>query len=309
MSNFSSFQASYTYSHSIGNVELDNSSGGVNQEMVTAQAPGFGPLDKSNTNINRPHIFVANEVFFLPKLLNHGALVQNTVGGWELNSIVTVMSGASLSVFSSGAGGAGSPQITCDPASTYTPCINQGNTGTVSVPSPLNALIGTGFTSNNRPLTTGTDCNAGESGNQILNPAAFTLVGYHLGTVDPKMASRGVCFGPNTRNVDMQLAKNWYFKERFRVKFSLDFFNMFNHANFNTNGLANGYTPGGLHCNDTVGPCGTQLNLNPVTGALMSVSNNFANNVVTSQNSVSGFGQTFGVHPGRELQYTLRISF
>src|SRR5439155_19399461 len=59
LSNFSSFQASYTYSHSIGNVELDNSSGGVNQEAATAQGPGFSALDKGNTNINRPHIFVA----------------------------------------------------------------------------------------------------------------------------------------------------------------------------------------------------------------------------------------------------------
>ena len=62
---FSTFQAAYTWSHSIGNVELDNSSGGVNQEAITDQYnPG---LDKGNTNINRPNIFVANEVFFLPK--------------------------------------------------------------------------------------------------------------------------------------------------------------------------------------------------------------------------------------------------
>src|ERR1700760_5174731 len=61
LSNFSSFQASYTYSHSIADVELDNSSGSVNQEAFTN--PNNTVLDKGNTNINRPHIFVANEVF------------------------------------------------------------------------------------------------------------------------------------------------------------------------------------------------------------------------------------------------------
>ena len=64
--NNSTFQAAYTWSHSVANVELDNSSGSVNQEAITNQAdPG---LDKGNTNINRPNIFVANWVAFLPKL-------------------------------------------------------------------------------------------------------------------------------------------------------------------------------------------------------------------------------------------------
>ena len=305
LSNFSSFQASYTYSHSIGDVALDDSSGGVDSEQTTAQAPGFASLDKGNTHINRPHIFVANEVFFLPKLLKHGALVQNTLGGWELNSIVTVMSGASLDVFSSGATGS----CILDTSGT-----NAGNCMTSNHlkggplfpgnSSSLNALIGTGYSGNNRPLTTGTNCNAGESGNQILNSAAFTLVGYHLGTVSPGMAARGICFGPDTRNFDSQLAKNWYFKEKYRVKFSMDFFNMFNHANFNTTGLGNGFTPA-VACG-SVAPCGKALN-----AAGTAFVTDLSNNIVTSQATVnpSSFGRTFGVHPGRELQYTLRFSF
>jgi len=310
-SNSSSFQAAYTYSHSIGDVELDNSSGSPNQEMVTDLANPR--LDRGNTNINRPHIFVANEVYYLPKFTNYGALAQNTIGGWELNSIITIESGTSLTVTGS-AGAAGSPQVACDPASVYQPCIDQGNAGTVSVPSTLNALIGTGYTGNNRPLLTGTSCNAGESGNQILNAAAFTLVGYHLGTVDPKMAARGVCFGPKTRTFDLQLVKNWYFKEnRFRLKFSLDAFNIFNHANFNGGSLeSTGYGPGGLVCNGT-SPCGTQLILNPSTGALMNVVQDLTNSVVTSQgNSFGGFGQAAGLiagHESREIQYGLKLTF
>ena len=61
----STFQAAYTWSHSIGNVEQDNSSGSFNQQAITDQADPA--LDKGNTNINRPNIFVLNEVYYLPK--------------------------------------------------------------------------------------------------------------------------------------------------------------------------------------------------------------------------------------------------
>lgn len=260
-SNFSQFQAAYTWSHSVANVELDNSSGSVNQQATTDQSNGA--LDKGNTNINRPQIFVANEVFFLPKLTSQGQFIQKAFGGWEVNSIVSISTGASLSVFSSGANDA-------------------ANNGT------LTSIQGSGFNNNNRPDTTGTSCNAGENGRQILNPAAFTFVGHVIGT--PGDAARGYCYGPANRNVDAQLAKNWQFKERFRLKFSMDFFNLFNHANFlsipGTNFNANGLQCGTTACSPT-------------------------NNVVTGQNTNQngGFGQASSVHPGRELQYSLKFSF
>jgi len=266
-SNNSSFQAAYTYSHSIGDVELDNSSGNPNQEAVTDLS--HPALDRANTNINRPHIFVTNEVFYLPKFKNHGAFAENTIGGWELNSIITIESGASLSVFTNGASQA-----------------------TNAAGFNLNSLIGTGFNSNNRPLRTDISCNSGENGNQILNPAAFTLVGYHLGTVDPGMAARGVCFGPNTKTFDVQMVKNWYFKERFRLKFSLDAFNIFNHANFSANGISNGFTGSGLVCGAS--PCTP------------------TNNVVTGGGGGGGFGQVINLIPGhesREIQYGLKFTF
>ena len=87
-------------------------------------------LDKGNTNINRPGIFVMNEVFYLPKLAHSNMLVKTVVGGWEANSIFTVAHGSSLTVFSGGAANA-------------------------------NELIGTGYNGNSRPLTTGLNCNSG----------------------------------------------------------------------------------------------------------------------------------------------------
>ena len=302
LSNSSSFQLAYTYSHSIGDVELDNSSGTVNQEAFIN--PANPRIDRGNSNINRPNIFVANYVYYLPKLSGRSSYMRETLGGWEFNGIVSIESGNSLSVFSNGANG-NSITYTCPAGSTWSACIGKpAGTTTVNVTSPLNSLTGTGFGNNQRPDRGTVSCNAGESGRQILNQNAFTFVGYTLGTIGT--AGRGICYGPDNRNFDIQFAKNWQIKEKYRLKFSMDFFNIFNHANFFGNQLeGTGFSASGLHCNDAVGPCG--LSVDPMTG----VTTNLANNVVTSQNggNNSSFGQATAVHPGRELQYTLRFSF
>jgi hypothetical protein len=302
--NNSTFQLSYTYSHSLGDVDLDNSSGGFNNEAFVN--PLDTALSKGNTNIDRPSVLVANEVYYLPKLTNQNAFVRNTIGGWEANSIITVSSGSALSIYSNGASGA-SLTYTCPTGSTWSACTaaGAGPGAVVSVASPLSMLTGTGYSGSQRPNATGLSCNAGENGNQILNQSAFTLVGYVLGT-NIGTAGRGICAGPDYRNVDFQIAKNWYFKEHYRIKFSMDFFNLFNRANFTGNDLeGTGFNATDLHCNDAIGPCG--LSVNPMTG----VTTNLSNNVVTSQNSGqnSSFGKTFIVQPARELQYTLRFYF
>jgi hypothetical protein len=270
---------------------LDNSSGSVNQQATTDQAdPG---LDKGNTNINRPHIFVANEVFYLPKFANRPEYVQQSIGGWELNSIISVSSGSSLSIFSNGAGAYSSCTAT---DITNNTCVLGANA------AALSSLLGSGFTSNNRPDTTGVSCDSDQSGRQILNPAAFTVIGYTIGT--PGTAPRGYCFGPDYRNVDMQLAKNWTFKEKYRIKFSMDFFNLFNHANFYGTQLeASNFNATNLICGSEVAAGGGMpAHYNPCSAT---------NNVVTQQVGApnGNFGQASQVHPGRELQYTLRFIF
>jgi hypothetical protein len=263
---FGTFQAAYTWSHSIGNVELDNSSGSVNQEAWLYN--GNTALDKGNSNINRPNIFVMNEVFYLPKMQGSNNFMKQVIGGWELNSIGTVESGASLSVFSNGAKGTG---------------------------SSLNSLVGTGFGNSQRPLATGIGCDSGLSGapkDQILNPAAFTLIGYAIGTIPSNVAGRGICQGPGDVNFDMQFAKSWYVREKVRIKFSMDMFNIFNHANFyGGSNITNGFTASGLLC----GPA--QTTCSP------------SNNVVSAYNAPGGFGVTNAVHPGREMQYGLKVTF
>ena len=57
-----------------------------------------GHVGSGNATINRPNIFVMNEVFYLPKLEHKQELLRQTVGGWELNAIFTAENGNSICV-------------------------------------------------------------------------------------------------------------------------------------------------------------------------------------------------------------------
>jgi len=268
----STFQAAYTWGHSIGDVEEDNSSGTANQEMVTVN--GHSALDKGNTNINRPNIFVLNEVYYLPKLAGQNMFLRQVVGGWEANSIFTAAHGSSLTLFSNGS---------------YTNAYTDA-TGTHS--QTISQLIGTGYVGNNRPLVTGQGCNAGEKTSNVVNNGAFSLVGYTLGTIPSNIEHRGYCYGAPTTDWDAQMAKNWMVSEKYRIKFAMDFFDFLNHPNFNTAGLeGEGFAPSNITCGNAA--CSP------------------SNPVITSNSSVTlGQPSTLQTAKGnRELQYSLTFSF
>ena len=67
---------------------------------------------------------------------------------------------------------------------------------------------------------------------RLVNPNAFTLVGYQIGTIMPNMEPRGYCHGPSLLDTDLSIDKNFKLTERVRMQFRIDLFNMFNHANF-----------------------------------------------------------------------------
>jgi hypothetical protein len=268
-------------------VDLDNSSNSLTNEATTD--PSNPGLDKGNTNINRPNIFVANEVLFLPKLQSHSHLMRSALGGWEVNSIVNIAQGSSLTVFTNGASGFG---------------------GTSGTNGPLSALVGTGYNGNQRPLVTNIPCNTGRQGNQFLNVAHFTLEGYPLGTFPSNMEHRGDCTGAPYTNVDVQLAKNWYIKEKYRIKFSMDFFNIFNHPNFNSANLEGAnFTATNLYCQTPSGPGVCSPTNNIVTQNPGAAGNASLSSWPTTANP-QGFGAATAIQgTPRELQYSLKFTF
>jgi Carboxypeptidase regulatory-like domain len=309
LSNFSTFQAAYTWSHTIADIEEDAANGGASQGSFTdiqnLQA------DRGNSTINRPNIFVLNEVFFLPKLEHKNAFLKNTAGGWEFNTIFTAENGNSITVYQTSLG---TNNATALLATNVTPtCTFNG----ASFPcGSLQTITGTGFGNNQRPdINPGVGCNSGVSGNQIFNPNAFTLIGHAIGTIGN--APRGACEGPHYVNADFEFSKNWQFKERFRLRFSMDLFNAFNHANFDAGwiqgtGGNNGSgvwlnTGFGVYC----GPANASGKYQPCspTNNVISAYGNSAGQAVTTSGGNGGFGSTIVTKPSREIQYGLKLTF
>jgi hypothetical protein len=280
----------YTWSHSISDIVLDDSGGGTGSQTRTYYPDPR--LDRGNGATNRPNNFVANAIYFLPTMQGRNELLRSTLGAWELSGITTAANGNSFSIFQ------GASE-------------NVDLTHTTGTPVPagagaLNSLAQTGFTSPQRPMINPAvgSCTQGRKGSQIINPNAFTLVGYQIGTLPSNMAPRGYCGGPNFFSTDFSVDKNWKIHELVTVQFRLDFFNLLNHANFNPS--SGSFTPfASVNCGSEIGVDASNGNplFNPCSPT---------NNVITHQTSNNGFGNSSAVIGGnssRQIQYTLHFNF
>jgi hypothetical protein len=256
----------YTYSKTFADTFLHISNGGGNLII--------DPLNPSSgyglATINRPHIFSANLVYNLPTLQNMDRLVRNTLGSWEIGSIINISSGSSL-----------------------TPVIG----GLSNVNDPSGIGIGTGVERPN--IVPGQPCRNPSFDNfQFLNPNRYTMNGFKLGTVGT--APVGDCLGPSTRTVDASLAKNLKMTERVRVQFRIDSFNLFNHPQYgnpgggtNTGAVSIGF--GSASFLDANGnPTPNLANATSLAG--------------TSPNAKAGTVTTLSDR-SREFQYSVRFTF
>ena len=290
--------AAYTWSHSIADIIVDDSSGGLG-----AQTRTYYPdprLDRGNGDVNRPNNFVANAVYNLPSLAGKEALIHQGLGGWELSGIVTAANGNNFTVY----------QGVSENTTLLTPTAQiSGTTGAVVLGPPpgagaLNALAQTGYPAPIRPLKVANQSPiAGRKGDLIINPNAFTLVGYQIGTIPSNMEPRGYIGGPNFNNTDLSLDKNFPVKERVTVQFRLDFFNLWNHANFNPSSLSQGAPIQNVNCGPVTGSNGTSPSYAPCSAT---------NSLITRETQTPGFGTSNGLIGGnssRQIQYTLHINF
>jgi hypothetical protein len=256
----SQFQASYTWSKSTGNISLTDSGGIDATNSVTDLSNR--QLDWGPTGINRPHVLNASLVLLLPTFEEKGGLMKALLGDWEIASIAAYMSGSSMTVFTSNI-----------------PGINGGPSGT-------------GYTNDQRPNVTGQSCQAsGGLPEQILNPAAFTLTGFKLGTIGNE--SRGFCSGPDYAQVDLSFYKNIRISSRIKAQLRFEVFNIFNRNNFLSNSLVNSGT-------NVFNPAAVTLDTgNPQTAT-----------TVTGASGIPGnFGQATSTRDARQAQFGIKLSF
>ncbi|HVD90843.1 MAG TPA: carboxypeptidase regulatory-like domain-containing protein [Vicinamibacterales bacterium] len=254
----SQFQASYTLSRNRANVALDDSSGGLSATEsaldLTNPSRDFG-----YANTDRRHIFNAALVLAGPTLEGDHNLRGYLLGGWEVGTIVQAASGQAVTI----------------------------HTG--SIPGLNGGPSGTGYTDNQVPnMVSGVSCRANDSSNpeQILNPAAFTLTGFQLGTIGDE--TRGACRGPGLFQTDLSFYKTMRTGSHMQVQIRFEIFNVFNRTNFLSQDL-----------NLTMNPSAVTFDTDDPATATK----------ITGYTLPGNFGQAIRTRDARQAQFGFKILF
>ena len=197
----SQFQASYTLSRSRANLALTSSDGSL--AANTTQLDNQNPeLDWGRPETGRTHIFNSSLIWMLPSLEDRSRTIRGILGDWEITAIVGAGTGQPVTVFAGNL-----------------PGLNGGPSGT-------------GYNDNQVANRVSSQPCRAESGpdEQIINPAAYTLSGFRLGTIGS--ARRGDCTGPGYFQTDLAFYKNFQLSEGVKLQFRWDIFNVFNRTNF-----------------------------------------------------------------------------
>ncbi len=188
----------YTWSKAIGVASASNS-----DESPSIQHPAFYHLNRGLLGIDRPHNFHVSSVIELPfgpgqKWLNQGGVLGMLVGGWQVNSIFTYQSGVPFSVSASG-------------NSLNAP----GNTQRADqVKADVEYLKGTG------------------RGESWFDPLAFAPV------TEARFGTAGfnTLRGPDYRNIDVGLFREFALSEAWRLQFRAEALNFTNTPHFGNPG-------------------------------------------------------------------------
>jgi len=215
------FQAAYTFSKSTDATSTGNTAFNTafNDESTLNASRGLSDFD-------RTHRFVVSYRYDLPFYKGGTGVKGALLSGWALSGITILQSGSPFSVTDSGAG--------------------TGFLGAGFTPGTLSGSLASGSTLANA-LTTGDIHRRVDNG--YLNVNAFTPAPFiyplqcdpvnHPALCDPNFCTtdfgnlgRNVFRGPRQQNWDFSLIKNFKLTERQWLRFTTDFFNIWNHTNF-----------------------------------------------------------------------------
>jgi hypothetical protein len=195
---------SYTWSKLLANTGLGNADGGITAANVYTDSTQ-PDLDYGRASVDKTHIFSGSLVLALPTFEDKGSAARHILGDWEITSIVQASSGYPITVYLG------------------------------SVPGLSGSAAGTGYTNAQRPnRVEDQPCRAsGASETQWLNPAAWTINNYQIGTNGT--SGRGICDGPGFFQVDAAVYKNIRLGKRVKLQLRAEMFNVFNRTNFLVN--------------------------------------------------------------------------
>lgn len=194
------FRGAYTFSKALDDGDNANTSVATNSPAFVAN-PLQAKSDYGRASFDVRHAAVISATYDLPFARRDGnkgsPWAGRLFGNWQLGAIETLLSGLPLT-----------PQLSYNPS-------NDGDSRNPVRPS-LN------------PSFTGKVIQGGPS--QYFNPNAFIqpLPGTYGN------AGRNILQGPGLVETDLSLSKKLALSERLNAQFRAEFFNVFNHTNFNT---------------------------------------------------------------------------
>jgi hypothetical protein len=205
-----SFLASYTYSKSIDDSSSFNLTGSASKPLAgendLAQNPFDVNAERGRSLFDARHRFVLSYQWSLPWWRQPKGLVQQVLGNWQVNGIVTAMSGTPFTVF-------------------------DGNDFSVQGSAPEIS----GFFSNRPNVVAGQNPNDGpQTTSEWLNPNAFQRITQNPNSPVQQFGSAGrnIAQGPGFADWDFSLFKNMRVTESKEFQFRAEFFNIINHPNF-----------------------------------------------------------------------------
>lgn len=205
--------ANYTFSKAM---EIDLASNGGITDLGSSKGSGMSYYDPNQGHfetgpapgMDRTHRVVASFVWDLPKLTGAKPVVRTLLGGWQWTGIYTYLSGEAMTVL------AGTDRsltaLGNDRADYIGPVAQYGQTASSSSRSGCGRSVCVPW----------------------LNTSSFALPA--VGTYGN--IGKGAFRGPGRTNVDTGLLKNFYpltSHENIRFQLRGEFFNVFNHAQFN----------------------------------------------------------------------------
>jgi hypothetical protein len=228
LSNDLTYQVGYTYSHANDSITQNCQSGG---DLCPVSNPYLGwKYDYGPSAFDRRNVFFTNFVYQIPLLKNsQNKLLKTTLGGWEISGIVTASSGAPLNI---GLNGQSVSSIIPNTANRPDQIASGGDPHTV---------------------------NEWFNINNYAAPAPGTWGD------TPRNSVRG----PGRQNWNLSFFKNFVFNETrgSNLQFRAEFFNVWNHTQFQGNTVANGistnFNGGGV---GGVNPCQPSLPMAPNCG-------------------------------------------
>lgn len=207
-------QAAYTLSRAIDPATSGN---GVSDLNNVSNPYNLG-YDNGPSGLDRTSIAFVNFVYDIPFLKNSSnKLLKSTVGGWQVSGIVTLQTGEPLNITEGGIAN----------------CAQGANNGS----SCTGSLVGTGNISsiipnaNNRPNVSGSVSYPKTVKNWFDGSVFSPTLAGDWGT-EPFNALRG----PGRQNWNLAMFKSFLFSEErgSRLEFRAEFFNAFNHTEFNS---------------------------------------------------------------------------